>query len=111
MKDLDDTGTRHEKTQLKSSQEPTTIIVQKAMHELRPNIIHTNNPMGESKCNGRVGNVIRQIQENVRALKHQFERGINETPPDGAPTMAWVARLAAELISKHSLGDGGGNTI
>ena len=107
VKDLDDAGLRHEKIQLKSAQEPAIITVQKEIHELRPNIIPTNSPVGESECNGRVENVIRRIQETTRALRHQLEQGLKESVPDDSPIMAWMVRWAAELLSKYAPGDDG----
>ena len=107
IKDLDDMGLRHEKIQLKSDQEPAIITVQKETQELRPNVVPTNSPVGESECNGRVENAIRRIQEKTRALRHQLEQGLKERNPDEAPIMAWMVRWAAELISKYSPGDDG----
>ena len=107
VKDLDDSGMRHEKIQMKSNQEPSIVAVQTAIQELRPNVIPTNSPVGESECNGRVENCIRRIQEKVRALRHQLEQGIKEKVPDEAPIMAWLVRWVAELIFKYSPGDDG----
>ena len=107
IKDLDDAGLRHETIQLKADQEPAIITVQKEIQELRPNVVPTNSPVGESECNGRVENTIRRIQEKTRVLRHQLEQGLKEKIPDEAPIMAWMVRWAAELISKYSPGDDG----
>lgn len=107
VKDIDDNGMRHEKIQMKSDQEPAIVAVQKAIQDLRPNVIPTNSPVGESECNGRVENCIRRIQEKVRVLRHQLEQGVKMKIPDEAPIMAWLVRWAAELISKYSPGEDG----
>ena len=107
IQDLDNSGMRHEKIQMKSDQEPSIVIVQRAIQELRPNVIPTNSPVGESECNGRVENTIRRIQEKVRVLRHQVEQGIKAKIPDDAPIMSWLVRWAAELISKYAPGDDG----
>ena len=107
IQDLDNNGMRHEKIQMKPDQEPSIVAVQRAIQELRPNVIPTNSPVGESECNGRVENAIRRIQGKIRVLRHQVEQGIKTKIPDDAPIMAWLVRWAAELISKYSPGDDG----
>lgn len=44
VQDVDNSGMRHEKIQMKSHQEPSIIAVQKAIQDLRPNVIPTNAP-------------------------------------------------------------------
>ena len=95
------------KIQFMSDQEPSIVSVQKVIMEMRPNTIPTNSPVGESECNGRIENIIRMVQEKVRVLRHQVEQGIRTAIPDNAPTMSWLVRWAAELLSKYSPGDGG----
>ena len=107
VQDLDNMGLRHHKIRLKSDQEPAIISVQRAIQEMRPNVIPTNSLVGESECNGRVENTIRRIQEKVRVLRHQVEQGIKERIFDNAPIMAWLVRWAAELLSKYPFGDDG----
>ena len=81
--------------------------MQKAIQELKTNIIHIDSPVGESACNGRVENAVRRVQEKMRTLRRQLERGIGRTIPDNAVIMPWMARWAAELISKYAPGDDG----
>ena len=107
VQDLDNAGMRHTKIQLKSDQEPAIVSVQRAIQDMRPEVIPTNSPVGESECNGRVENTIRRIQEKVRVLRHQIEQGIRDTILDDAPIMAWMVRWSAELLSKYSPGDDG----
>ena len=107
VQDLDNNGMRHEQIQMKVDQEPAIVAVQKAIMELRPNVILSNSPVGESECNGRVENTIRRIQEKFRALRHQVEQGIGEKIPDDSPVMSWLVRWAAEVISKYAPGDDG----
>ena len=83
------------------------MAVQKAITELRPNVIFTNSPVGEPECNGRAENIIRRVQEKFRALRHHVEQGIGEKIPDDAPIMSWVVRWAAEVISKYAPRDDG----
>ena len=109
VQDLDNMGTRHHKIQLKADQEPAVVSAQGAIMEMRPNVIPTNSPVGESKCNGRVENTIRRTQEKVRVLRHQIEHGITEHMLDNALIMAWLVRWVAELRSKYPLGEDGRN--
>ena len=83
------------------------MCVQRAIQDLNPEIIPINSPVGESACNGRVENAVRRIQEKMKTLRHQLEGGIKQKIPDQSPIMAWMARWAAELISKYSAGDDG----
>ena len=105
--DLDNSGMRHEKTQMKPDQEPSIVIVQRAIQEPRPNVIPVNSPVGETECNGRVENTIRRKQDKARVLRHQIEQGIKTKIPDDAPIMSWFVRWAAELIAKYAPGDDG----
>ena len=107
VQDLDNNGMRHEQSQMKVDQEPAIVAAQEAIMELRPNVIPTNSPVGESECNGRVENAIRRIQEKFRAFRHQVEQGIGEKIPDDSPVMSWLVRWAADVISKYALGDDG----
>ena len=61
IQDLDNAGMRHTKIQLKVDQEPSIVSVQKAIQDMRPNVIPTNSPVGEFECNGRVENNMRRI--------------------------------------------------
>ena len=79
----------------------------KAIQDLNPEIIPINSPVGESACTGRVENAVRRVQEKMRTLRHQLEHCIGEILPDQLPIMAWMARWAAELISKCSPGGDG----
>ena len=107
VQDLDNIGLRHHKIQLKADQEPAIISAQKAIQEMRPNVIPTNSFVGESECNGRVENTIRRIQEKVSVLRHQVEQGIMDRILDNALVMAWLVSWVAELLSKYSPGDDG----
>ena len=87
---------------LKTDQEPSIICVQRAIQDIKPEIIPINSPVGESACNGRVENAVRRTQEKIRAFRRQLEVGIGQAIPDQAPIMAWIGKWAAELISKYS---------
>ena len=93
---------------LKTYQEPSIVCVQKAIHDLNPEVVPLNSPLEESACNGRVENAARRTQEKMRVLRHKLERGIGQTILDQSVIMAWMAKWAAELISKYSVGDDGG---
>lgn len=96
------------KLHIKTDQEPSIINVQIAMQELCPDrIICLNSPVGELKCNGRVENAMRRVQENVRAFRHHVEWKIKAKIFDDAPVMSWVVRWAAELSSKYVVGEDG----
>ena len=43
----------------------------------------------------------------MKVLRHQLEKGMKQTSPDNSVIMAWMAKWAAELISKYSAGDDG----
>ena len=107
VQDLDNIGLGHERIQLKTDQEPAIVTVQRTIQELRPGIIPTNSPVGESECNGRIENTIRRVQEKIRARRHQVEQGMKEKIPDEAPIMSWLVRWVAEPVSKYSPRDDG----
>ena len=92
---------------IKTDQEPFVVCVQRALQDLKSDIVPINSPVGESVCNGRVENAIRTLQENMSIFRHQFEHCIGEMFPDQLPITAWMARWAAELISKCAPGDDG----
>ena len=107
IQDLANNAMQNVTLQVKTDQEPSIINVQSALQELQPNsIIPTNSPVGESECNGRVGNAIRRFQEKIGTLRHQMEHNIKSRALDEAPIMAWLVRWAAEL-SKCAVGDDG----
>ena len=104
---INNCGHAEAKLQLKSDQEPAIVTLQTAIQELRTNVIPVNSPVGESESNGRVENAIRRVQEKIRTLRHQVEAGIKCSIPDAAPTMAWLTRWVAEILSKYAPGDDG----
>ena len=107
VQDLENNGLGETRILLKTDQEPAIVCVQRAIQDIKPEIIPINSPVGESACNGRIENAIRRVQEKMRTLRHQLETGIGQTIPDQSPIMAWMAKWAAELISKYSLGEDG----
>ena len=56
---------------MKSDQDPPIIIVQQAIHKLRPNAIPIDNPIGESECNGKAEDTMKRTQETMIMLRHQ----------------------------------------
>lgn len=108
VQDLDNNGLKDVTIQLKSGQESSTNNVQTMVHGIRPGmVIPTNSPVGEPQCNARVENVIRSVQEKVRALRHQVGNNIKCRALDDAALMSWLVRWAAELLSKYAPGDNG----
>ena len=43
----------------------------------------------------------------MRTLRNHVEKGIQQQPPEDSAIIAWMARWAAELLSKHAPGDDG----
>ena len=107
LQDLENNGFGKAQLLVKTDQEPSIVCVQRALQDFKSDIIPINSPLGESACNGRVGNAIRRVQEKTRVLRHQLEHCIGEILLDQLPIMAWMARWAAELISKYVPGDDG----
>ena len=107
LQDLENTGLGKSRILLKSDQEPAIINIQQAIQELKPDVVPINSPVGESACNGRVENAVRRVQEKIRTLRSQVEKGIGQKIPDDAAIMAWMARWAGELLSKYAPGDDG----
>ena len=70
LQDLDNNGLGDTRILLKTDQEPSIACVQRAIQDLKPEIIPINSPVGESACNGRIENAIRRVQEKMRALRH-----------------------------------------
>ena len=87
---------------LKTDQEFAIVCVQKAMQPLKSETVPINSPVGESACKGRVENTIRRKQEKFRVFRSQFEQGIGQRISDQSNIMAWMARWAAELLSKYT---------
>ena len=50
---------------------------------------------------------IRRVQEKARVIRHQLEENIKRKLPESSPIFAWLARWAAELLTKYSCGDDG----
>ena len=107
LQDLENSGLGKTRILLKSDQEPAIVCVQKAIQDIKPDIVPINSPVGESACNGRVEKTIRRVQEKMRVLRHQLEDGIGQKVPDDAIIIAWMARWAAEMNSKYSPGGDG----
>ena len=107
LQDLENSGLGKHRILLNIDQEPAIVCLQKAIQDLNPEIVPINSPVGESACNGRVENVVRRVQEKIRILRHQIERGIGVSIPGQSAIMALLAKWAAELISKYSIGDDG----
>ena len=81
---------------------------QEAIQEARPKAsIPVHSPVGESECNGRAENVIRRMQEQTRALRHQVEHGMGRKISDDSTILVWMAIGSAELLPKCSGGDVG----
>ena len=107
LQDISNCGHEGRRIQLKSDQEPSIVALQGAIQDIRPDVVPTNSPVGESESNGRAENAIRRVQEKIRVLRHKLEQGIKQTVPDDSPIMAWLVRWSAELISKYSQGSDG----
>ena len=54
LQDLENTGLGQARILLKTDQEPSIVCVQRAIQELKPDVVPINSPVGESACNGRV---------------------------------------------------------
>ena len=76
LQDLENNGLGKARFLVKTDQEPSIVCVQRALQDLKSDIIPINSPVGESACNGRVENAIRRVQEKMRTLRHQFEHCI-----------------------------------
>ena len=107
LQDLENSGLGKTRILLKIDQEPSIVCLQKVIQDLNPEIVPINGPVGESACNGRVENAVNRVQEKMRALRHQLERGIGTSILEQSSIMAWMAKWAAEFISKYSPGDDG----
>ena len=107
LHDLEDTGLVKTRILLKTDQGPALVCAQRAIQDFKPEIISINSPVGESACNGRVEDAVWRVQGKMRILRHQLGRGIVQNIPDQSVIMAWMAKWAAELISKHPPGEDG----
>ena len=75
-KDVDNCGTKTARIQIKSDQEPAIVNVQEEIREVRRGkTICTNSPVGESECNGRAENAVRQVQMKVRTFRADIWSG------------------------------------
>ena len=61
LQDLENNGFGKARMLVKTDQEPSIVCVQKAVQDLKSDIIPVNSPIGESACNGRVVNAIRRV--------------------------------------------------
>ena len=105
IRDWDNCGFKGTRVMLKTDQERAMTSAHAAAEEMIPSsVIPINNPVGESECNGRVENAIRRVQGKTRALRHGLEHCIKAKSPDASPIIEWLARWAAELLSKYSPG-------
>ena len=106
IQDISNNGMKDLIWHVKAHQEPSIVALQTALQTLCDNrVIPTNSPVGESACNGRAENAVRRVQEKVRTLKHQMENCMKSKLPGDSPVMAWLVRWAAELLSKHAVGE------
>ena len=107
LQDFENSGLGDTRIVHKTDQEPSIVCIQPVIQELKPIVVFVNSPAGESACNGRVENIIRRVHEKSRTLRSHVESKIGQPIPDQTPIMIWMARWAAELISKYAPGDDG----
>ena len=107
VQDLENNGLMQSRIMIKTNQEQAIVCVQKAIQELQPDIIPINSAVGEPACNGRAENCIKRVQEKIRTLRRQVERRLGQRLSDNSTIMPWMARWAAELLSKYVPGDDG----
>ena len=66
--DIEHSGLGDARVLLKTDQEPSIISVQKAIQELKADIVPINSPVGEFACNGGFEDAIRRVQEKMGIL-------------------------------------------
>jgi hypothetical protein len=104
-KDIDNCGTKTAKIQIKPDQEPAIVNLQEEVRELRRGrTICTNSPVGESECNGRAENAVRQVQVKVRTFRAAIETKMKEKLDMSRPFTTWLIRWAGEVLTKYSVG-------
>ena len=74
LQDLEHNGTGEACILFKKDQEPAIVCAQKAIQDLRSEIVPINSAVGESACNGRAEDTIRRVQEKLRVLRHKLEQ-------------------------------------
>ena len=84
LDDIESSGLGKTRILLNTDQEPAIIAVQKAIQELKQDIVPINSQVGESACNGRVENTVRRVQDKIRVLRHRLEKGIKQRIPDNS---------------------------
>ena len=104
-KDIDNTGVKETKIQIKSDQEPAIVVVQEEVKEVRrARTICVNSPVGESECNGRAENAVKRAIAKVRILRAVLEDKINAKLDMKAPIATWLVRWAGEILTKYTIG-------
>ena len=107
-KDIDNCGTKEAKVQVKSDQEPGIVVVQEDVRMSRQGkTICINSPVGESECNGRAGNAVRQVQVKVRTFRAAIEEHTKTKMDMSRPFATWMIRWAGESITKYGRGSDG----
>ena len=104
-RDVDNVGHKDVKIMIQGDQEHCMVALQHEVQRIRTSkTVPVNSPVGESECNGRVGNAIRRVQDRVRKPKCQIECETGMSPEKHLPIMTWIVRWAGEFLSKYSIG-------
>ena len=107
-KDIDNCGTKDARIQVKTDQEPAIVNLQEEVRELRRGkTICTNSPVGESECNGRAENAVRQVQVKVRTFRAAMEAKTTIKLDMSRPFTTWLIRWVGEVLTKYSVGGDG----
>ena len=63
--------------------------------------------VGDSRSNGRIENVIQQVQGQIRTFKVQLESRLGQPVNDDSPLLPWLIAHAGSTINRYSVGSDG----
>ena len=66
-----------------------------------------NSPVGESECNGRAENAMRQVDVRFRTPRSALEANLKAKLYPTKPFATWLVRWAGEVLTKYRVGKDG----
>jgi hypothetical protein len=103
IRDIEELG--YKKVILKADNEPATHALREEVQKQREDeTLLENSPVGESQSNGVAERAVQAAGEHIRVVKLALENKVGIRSPAVRPIMSWIAKHAADVISKVHFG-------
>ena len=94
----------------KTDQEPAIVALRERVIEAlgrKVEVIDEESPVGDHQANGEIENAIKELEKQIRILKHSTERKQQLVIQDDHPMMAWLPDYAGFLLSRFQVSKDG----